>query len=259
MPQFGICIAPDQAAAVKAAGWDFVEGNVQSIFQGLVDDSAWTGEANVKSAALPVPAANCLVPGDLKIAGPTADLDALRQYMSRAIARASKCGTTTLVFGSGGARNVPDGFDRAVAKQQILDFSRMAADIAATHGVTIVVEHLNRGECNIINTVKESMEYVHALNHPNVQCMVDSYHFWLEDEPLENLTAAMKWIKHVHVGDKDGRVAPGQSGTADYRPFFAVLKAGGYNDRISVEAQFLDAPQSYASVLAYLKRVWAEA
>lgn len=259
MPQFGICIAPDQAAEVKAAGWDFVEGHVQNLFQGLVDDAAWSLETKIKSAALPVPAANCLVPGDLKVVGPTANSDALKQYMTRAIARAAKCGTTTLVFGSGVARNVPEGFDRAKARQQILDFAKMSADIGAKQGVTLVFEHLNRGECNIINSVKEAMEYVHALNHPNMQCLVDSWHLWLENEPLENLAAAMKWIKHVHLADKDGRVAPGQSGKSDYVPFFKVLKAGGYDGRISVEAKFLDAPQSYGPVLAYIKDAWAKA
>lgn len=259
MPQFGICTSPDNAAVVKEAGWDFVEGHVQNLFQGMLDDSSWQGRATITSAALPVPAANCLLPGDLKVVGPAVDFEKLRTYMSRAIARAGGCGTTTLVFGSGVARNVPEGFDRAKAQQQIIDFSRMSADIAARHAVTIVYEPLNKGECNIINSVKEAMEYVATIKHPNLECLVDSWHFWLEKEPLENLAVAMPHIKHVHLADTDGRVAPGQSGTADYLPFFKTLKAGGYDGRISVEAKFNDAPQSYGPVLEYIKKAWIAA
>jgi sugar phosphate isomerase/epimerase len=245
---------------IKSAGWEFVECNIQQLFQGLLPDEQWTGEARIRSAKLPVPSANVLVPGDLKITGPSADLSKLRAYMSNVLKRAGKCGTTTLVFGSGVARNVPDGFDRAKAKQQIIDFVAMAAPIAQQHGVTIVCEPLNKGECNIINSVAEGMEYVRAVNHPNFQCLVDSYHFWLENEPLANLEAAMKSIKHVHLADRDGRTAPGLSGTSDYVPFFAVLKRGGYDGRIAVEApKFTDAPDQFAPVLRYVKDAWAKA
>src|SRR5207248_659966 len=110
-------------------------------------------------APLPIPAANSLVPASLKITGPTADLDALKKYMTTVLSRAQRLGIKTLVFGSGGARNVPDRFDREKAGKQIEDFVRASADIAAQHGVTLVAEPLNRGECNIINTVAEAMRY----------------------------------------------------------------------------------------------------
>lgn len=260
MPQFGVCLSPEDAPLVAAAGWDFVEGHVQQLFQGTSPEDGWTGASRIAAATLPVPAANCLVPGDLKIVGPTVDPSRLRQYMGNVIRRAAKCGTNTLVFGSGGARHVPDGFDRSDARRQIVEFAGMSATIAADHGVTLVCEPLNRGECNIINSVAEAMEYVRAVDHPHFQCLVDSYHFWLENEPLTNLREAMPWIKHVHVADKDGRVAPGQSGKSDYVPFFAVLKSGGYDGRISVEvSKFLDAPASYAPVLRFLKTQWERA
>lgn len=257
MIKFGICAGPDRAAAAKEAGWDYIEGSTQSLFQGLLEDAQWTGGEVIKASPLRVPAANVLVPGDLKITGPTADLEKLRAYMTRALKRAGQSGTRTLVFGSGGARNVPDGFDRERARQQIIEFVRMSAEIAATHGVTIVAEPLNRGECNIINSVEEGMTYVKAVNHPNFQCLVDSYHFWLEREPLGNLKRAMPSIKHVHVADEQGRVAPGQSGNSDYRPFFQILKAGGYDGMISVEGKIT--PEEYKPVLEYLKREWDEA
>jgi sugar phosphate isomerase/epimerase len=255
--QFGICTSIENAAAVKEAGWDYVEANAQALFQGLIDEEQWTSLAKVRSAPLPVLAANSLVPGSLKITGPQADPDRLGQYMSRVIARAAQCRTQTLVFGSGDARRVPDGFDRQAARQQIVQFARMSAELAAPHGITIVAEHLNRGECNIINSVAEAMEYVRAVDHPNFRCLVDSYHLWLEDEPIENLIAALPWIRHVHVADKQGRVPPGQSGKADYRPLFAALKQAGYDRTISVEASgFSNILGLGPRVLEYLRKQW---
>jgi len=255
--QFGICTGIENAAAVKQAGWDYVEVNVQSTFQGLVADSQWDKMARVRGAALPALAANSLVPGALKITGPEADPARLREYLLRVMDRAAQCGTRTLVFGSGDARRVPDGFDREAARRQIVEFARMGAEIAAGYGLTIVAEPLNRKECNIINSVAEAMEYVRAVRHANFQCLVDSYHLWLEDEPVEHVRQAMACIRHVHLADRDGRLPPGESGTADYRPLLRVLKDAGYDGTISVEAAgFSNILGLGPRVLEHLHKQW---
>jgi sugar phosphate isomerase/epimerase len=89
---------------------------------------------------------------------------------------------------------------------------------------------------------------------------VDSYHFWLEKEPLKNLEAAMPFIKHVHLADEHGRTSPGLSGQSDYKPFFSVLKAGGYAGGISVEAS--DGSKIVgreAEILKYVQDNWEAA
>jgi sugar phosphate isomerase/epimerase len=258
--QFGICTSVENAADAKRAGWDFVEELVQPALEGNLPDEQWKGLARLKNSVLPVPAANALLPAGLKVVGPAADLTALETYMQRVIRRSAQAGIKTLVFGSGGARMVPEGFDHAVAREQILSFIRMSCAIAAKHDVLLVAEHLNRGECNIVNSVAEAMEYVHEVNHPNYQCLVDSYHFWLENEPLESLREAMPWIKHVHLADTAKRVAPGESGAHDYRSFFSVLKQGGYDRAMSIEpTNFTDIAGAGPRILEFLKTQWKEA
>lgn len=265
MPQFGICTGIENAEVVRAAGWNFVEGNVQTVCMGDQDEAAWRAagwEGKFAAATLAMPAANCLVPASLKVTGPEADLEKLRGYMTNVLRRARRLGLKTLVFGSGGARHVPEGWPRNKAWEQVLGFLQMSAPLAAANDVTIMVEHLNRKECNIINTVAEAMEYVKAVGHPNVQCLVDSWHLWLEEEPLSNLEAAMPWIRHVHLADKEGRVAPGQSagGGSDYRKFFGVLKKAGYDGRISVEAKFEGGlAETAKGALGFVRRQWGEA
>ena len=223
-------------------------------------DDQWQPDHVASATPIPILAANGLVPGALKITGPDADLAKLKTYMTAVISRAAKLKIETLVFGSGAARQVPDGFDRAKAKEQILAFVKMAAPIAEQHKVLLVVEHLNYKECNIVNTVAEAMEYVKAVNSPAVQCLVDSYHFWLNNEPLSELKKAMGSIRHVHLADLDGRTPPGESGKADYRPFFAVLKEAKYTGPICVEAlDFGDISIVGPRVLEFIRKQWNEA
>lgn len=260
--RFGICMPMDRSAKLRAAGWDYLEALVHQLIQGTTPDAQWNGGAEAAASALPIPAANQLLPASMKVTGPDFDLDRLGQYMRVVTRRAAKIGIKTLVFGSGVARNVPGGFDRNEARRQILDFVRMSAALCAEHDLVLVAEPLNRGECNIINSLSEAIEYVREVNHPHFQCLLDSYHFWLEDEPLESLADAMPWIHHVHVADKLGRSAPGETGASDYQPMFSTLKNGGYKGPITVETidpQRIDSiPEGAKRVLEFLKRQWTD-
>src|SRR5688500_2588267 len=145
--KFGICSGIESSGAIKDAGWQFVEVGVQGVLQGLAPDGQWTGPEQVKKSVLPTPSANVLVPGSLKITGPEADLDGkLRPYMTKVLERAPKVGIRTLVFGSGGARNVPDGFDRKKAFDQLVALARLSATPASAHGHPLVSEPPYRKE-----------------------------------------------------------------------------------------------------------------
>ncbi len=205
--RFGICMPMDRSTKLRAAGWDYLEALVHQLLQGTAPDSEWRGRAEATASPLPIPAANQLLPASMKVTGPGVDSDRLQKYMRTVTRRTAEIGIKTLVFGSGVARNVPEGFDRKEARRQILGFAKMSAALCAEHDLVLVAEPLNRGECNIINSLPEAMEYVREVNHPHFQCLLDTYHFWLEDEPLKSLTDAMPWIHHVHVADKLGRSA----------------------------------------------------
>lgn len=257
--RFGICTDLRNAPVMQIGGWDFIEENVQARLQGTLDNAQWTGREEIAQSPLPVLAANCLLPGSMKITGPEVDQDALLRYVMNVTRRAGMAGIPRLVFGSGAARAVPAGFDPSAAREQILDFLRMFAPLAERAGVTLVIEPLNRRECNIINSVAEAMRYVLAIDHPSVACLVDTYHLWLEDEPVEHIRQAAKAIRHVHVADKEGRVPPGDSGQSDYGPVFRALKEIGYDGVISVEASFPDIAGHGKDVLAFLRQEWDKA
>lgn len=253
--QFGICTTVENSALVKAAGWGFVEERVDLLIQGLVPDSDWIGAQRAAKSVLPVPAANVLVPPVVKITGPNANIEQLRSYMTTVLDRCVQIGIKTLVFGSGGARKVPEGFDQGQARKQIIEFLRLIAPMLQQRGILLVVEHLNAGETNIILSVEEAMTYVRELDHPNVKCLLDTYHFWLSKERMDSIAPALPWIKHVHVSDVDRH--PPKNG--DYRSIFAILKEGGYSGPISVEAIHFDIERDGPRVLAFLKEQWNKA
>ena len=255
--QFGVCSSLGQAEAVRSAGWDYVEAGVPELLQGTVDDAVWTGQRLAAQSPLPILTAYLLVPPAIKIVGPAADLAALTTYLSRVVRRARQLDIRVLGFGSGGARNVPDGFERGRAMEQLVAFARVAAQVAGEAGVVIAMEPLNRPECNFINTIAEVAAIVRAVDSPAFRALLDTYHLWREAEPLANVTAAAPLIAHVHVADLDNRTPPGESGTSDYRPIFRLLKAGGYDGLMSVESKAFDADSGRRS-LEFLKRQWNE-
>ena len=256
--RFGVCTTLDSSLSAKDSGWDYIEVSAQLVLNAMLKDEQWS-DANAKESALPIRSANLLIPAGLKVTGPKANPTALRVYMDRMTRRAKQVGITTLVLDSGPSRAVPDGFDRDHARRQLIDFGKLCGELAAkAGGVTVVLEPLNRRECNLVNTIPQAMEIVRAVNHPNFQCMLDTYHFWSENEPLESLLAAAKWIKHIHVADKDGRTAPGETGNSSYQPIFAALRKLDYRGTVSVDATNFQ-PSGYFTVAEFLKTQWKRA
>jgi sugar phosphate isomerase/epimerase len=255
--QLGIYTAVENGSRMAAAGWDFVEENILELLQGELPEEQWTGAKRAEKSLLPVLAANRLLPPHLKPVGPDFDLPRLQKYMQRIADRAAALGMKILVFGSGAARMVPANFDRASAKSQLLDFIHMSVELLSPRGILLVAEPLNCGECNIMNSVPECMEYVHAVNDPGFACLVDSYHVWHDCQALEPIAEAMPWIKHVHVSDVHDRKVPSEKSPHDYGIFLGSLKKAGYDGPIAVESpsdpRVLTEPKK---IVDYLLNIW---
>lgn len=264
--RLGCCGGIEQAALVKEAGFDFLEVNVQAVLRGQEDDAAWSRTApDPAKLPLPIEAANCLVPGSLPIVGPARDMDALTRYMGNVARRARQLGLKILVFGSGGARRKPDGFSSAQAATQLVEFTRMAGELCGQQGVTVVIEHLHRGETNTLNRLSQVRGLCDEVNHPAVAMLVDSYHYGLENEADEDLLELGDRIAHVHVAEVVDRIQPGGHGddvdkAFDFELFFSLLHKMGYDSRVSIEAGWKPSLQEAGAATAQLLReVWERA
>ena len=179
--QVGFCGGLKDVVAAKAAGFDYIELGTTEI-AGLSDDAFEAALAQVKASGLPVPVTNLFLPGTLKVTGPVIDRDAQMAYVTKAFSRLARLGTTIVVFGSGGARRVPDGFNQQEAFAQLVDFGKRIAPEAQKRGITIAIEPLRRQESNIINSAAEGLTLVKAIDHPNFQLMIDFFHLASEKE-----------------------------------------------------------------------------
>lgn len=251
----GYCTSLKNADAAKAAGFDYVEVSATEV-AALSDAEFDAAAAHAKQIGMPTPAANLFVPQTIKVVGPEVSLEQQTAHLKKVMSRLSTLGVEILVFGSGGARRVPDGFDRDEAWKQLVDFSRRAAEAAKADGITVAIEPLRKQETNIVNTAAEGLELVNAVNHPNFQLMIDFYHLASEHEDPAIVLKAKDHLRHLHVANPNGRVFPQRWDEFDYAPFFANLKAIGYDKRISMEGSTPDLAAQGPITVALLRKAF---
>ena len=235
--QYGVCGDLSVAACAARAKFDFAEWTVGAILKPRESQDAFLAAVeDARAVQLPYTVLNCFVPGDLKITGSDVDTAQLQEYVTTTFARAEEAGVEIIVFGSGGARSIPEGFDPSAAHDQLVKFCLMLSPIAQRHGVTVVVEPLNRQDCNVLTTVGECAALVREVAHPSLRLLVDSYHFLRDNDSYEDIVANGELLRHVHIATVPNRLAPGVE-HCDLVPFFGALARAGYNGRVSIEAK----------------------
>ncbi|MEA3406779.1 MAG: sugar phosphate isomerase/epimerase family protein [Chloroflexota bacterium] len=232
----GICTNPDRAEELPP-GYAYWEPAVSSALIPLEDDESYEPQRQkLLSVQLPIRAFNAFVPGEVRLVGNNVQWERVEQYIERAVRRAADLGGKIIVFGSGGARAVPEAYPRKKAWQQLIQFLRLCAAEASKHDLTIVIEPLNRLETNILNSYTEAVQLAKEVDREHVQVLADIYHFMMEDEPLANIQEAPEWLAHVHLADS-GRHYPG-SGSYPLQELFDLLRGVGYEGRASIECRW---------------------
>jgi len=254
--QVGYCTSVKNIAAVKAAGFDYIEVGTSEI-AAMPDADFEQALAVATQVGLPVPAANTFLPATLKVTGPATNADEQLAYVKKALDRLASLGVRIVVFGSGGARRMPDGFSKDEAFAQLVAFGKRIAPEARARGMTIAVEPLRKEETNIINSAGEGLTLVEAIDDPNFQLMIDFYHLSSEHESPAIVARAKDHLRHLHMANPTGRVFPRAWEEFDYAPFFDALRQIGYGARISVEASTKDLPADAPRAIALLRRAFA--
>jgi len=253
--QVGLCTPLKGIEDARAAGFDYVELGTSEI-AALSDADFESARARVRQLGAAVPVTNLFLPATLKVTGGDVNQEEQLRYVRRAFARLGRLGTQIVVFGSGGARRVPEGFSKDEAFKQLVEFGRRVAPDARAHNITVAVEPLRRQETNIINSAAEGLALVTAVNDPNFQLMIDFYHLASEQEDPEIVVTARDHLVHLHMANPKGRVFPLAWDEYDYAPFFAKLRAIGYDKRISVEASAKDVAAEAPRAIVLLRRAF---
>ena len=238
---------------IKEIGYDYIELSLADMMA-LSESDFGKLKNRLLDSGIMCEACNNFFPASMRLTGNEADMDRAMEYVERSLSMVSGLGVDSVVFGSAGARNIPEGFPRDSAWQQIVELLRAIAPIAERHGLTIVIEPLNRHESNTVNTVREGLELAEDVDRSNVKLVADFYHLMLEKEDPGVILRAGDYIQHVHFSKVEGRVFPRNVEDA-YVHFFTNLKRIGYKKKVSVEAYSEDFDSDAAQCLALLRQL----
>jgi len=139
--------------------------------------------------------------------------------------------------------------DRAV----LTDMLGLLGDHAASEGVLVLLEPINRYEDHMLNTLAQGVDLLGHLGHGSVRLMADLYHMNIEEaDPAAALRAAMPYVAHLHLADSN-RLEPGQ-GHTDFAAAFAVLAEQGFAGACALECRLSGPAEStLTAALAYLR------
>ena len=221
-------------AMVMNAGFDYTETSVGNALALSEEDVAFLNEKK-KAGEFHLEVCNCFIPGDLPICVGE-KRDELEAFVEKALKRLRALGVNRVVFGSGGARRIPDGMERGAAYDELARFLTMCDKYAVEYGVIVAIEPLNQKECNVFTTVTESAEMIRRVNGIGVRLIADSYHMECENEPLSVLEENRDVLAHVHIAASTARRFPGTVDAPYLSAFAEKLHEIGYTGRVTVEA-----------------------
>jgi len=139
-----------------------------------------------------------------------------------------------MVFGSPKQRCAVDGLTPEEAAKNYTAGLAGVAPHAEERGVTILVEALPIGQCDVITNLAAAVAIVNQMHSPAVRTMFDTHNAVDETEPHAALVERyFDLIRHVHINEMDGR-HPG-TGDYDFKPVFEVLRRRAYRHWVSLE------------------------
>ena len=135
-------------------------------------------------------------------------------------------------------------------KKRLIEFHQRSCEHAASLGIGIGLEVLNRFETYCVSTVADAIEVSEGVNQPNFGIHLDSFHQNIEEKDVAGaITRAGKHVIHYHISEND-RGVPG-TGHTDWEGVFRALKKIKYDRWLTIESFGQLLPD-----LAAATRVW---
>jgi sugar phosphate isomerase/epimerase len=182
-------------------------------------------------------------------------IEQMRSQLSVIAELGGHCAVTPASYGMFSRRLPPfepprdEAGDRAVLLEALADLGTHAASL----GVWLCLEPLNRYEDHMVNTLSQAVSLIADL--PGLRVCADTYHMNIEeDRPADAIREAGRWIGHVQVSDSN-RLQPG-AGHLDWASVLGALDDIGYDGYLAVECRLRGEPAAaVASIPAFLRGV----
>lgn len=219
---------------IKTSGFDFVEFPLV-LLQNLPDEEFERLCHELKIIGLDADACCNMFPSYLRLTGPQRDIEAAQLYLNSAFGRLSVLGTKKIIFGSSGARNLPEGTDKETGYQQIAALvTEIVLPLLVQYNLTLCMEPIGHYEANFINTLDEGIIIVNMVNHPRVRLLADSVHMLYENEDSKHLDMYSKYLEHIHITEND-RILPKEPVTPQLDEILKMIRKIAYNKTLSFE------------------------
>ncbi|NIS61998.1 MAG: TIM barrel protein, partial [Proteobacteria bacterium] len=109
---------------------------------------------------------------------------------------------SAVTIGSINGRLGNDPQKRPILREAVLDCLKKCSSAAAEAGVTILLEPLNRYECDYLNTLEEGVRVISQIGMPSLKLLADTFHMNIEEA---DITASLRRVgpelRHVHLAD----------------------------------------------------------
>ena len=155
--------------------------------------------------------------------------------LNQAVAMARDVGATHIggilysAFGKYAVPTTPAGVAGSV------EVLRRVGERAASSGITLALEVVNRYETNVLNTASQAVEMCRRIGAPNVKVHLDVYHMNIEESDIAAaIVETGDYLGYFHTGDSH-RGYMG-SGSIDLAGVFRALVKVGYQGPITFES-----------------------
>ena len=219
---------PEAIRAAKAAGFDAVECHWPYVIP-ADEVKAALDETGLRMLGLNTRRGDVGAGDNGMSAIPGREAEA-REAIDEAIAYATAIDTPNI--------HVMAGFAAGdAARRTFVANLQYACDQAAPHGITILVEPLNKYDAPgyFLATTDQALAIIEAVGAPNLKLMFDCYHVQLmEGDLTHRIAALLPSIGHIQFASVPDRGAP-DHGEINYDHVFRVISDLGYTAPLGAE------------------------
>ena len=139
------------------------------------------------------------------------------------------------MYSAVGKARLEDPADRETEWQLAVTGLKEMCEYAASKGVKLAFEPLNRFETDLVNVVEQGLKLISDVGAANLGFHLDTFHMHLEEkDSVEAIHNAGDRVFHFHACEND-RGVPG-TGQVDWEGIFQALAKIGYKGSIVIES-----------------------
>lgn len=256
--RFGICARPEQISSAAAAGYDYVELNLNDVL--AMDETQYRAmAAEMEAHAIYAETAHGILPDGVRLIGDGVSSKEIHHALDMSFDMAQALGVELLVFDCEKARVLPRNFDPAMAWRQLGNLIRILQSYAADFNVKVALLPLRRSAAELMNHLTEAALISAMLRLDRVGVAASLFNMAMEAESPLQLKRSGSLLWHMRISNVLGNRPPNVGDGEDYAAVFKALREMNYEGRITMEAPCLNFETEAAQALTRLKNASKEA